>query len=101
MGQNYQKQFGTSINSTASLLSGGWTNTISSSSLTWYFNHETNEFSSGPNLLEGRYRHGSATCVDKVTAEKIPMVTGGYSNGWVILDSTELLINETWQSGTI
>merc|ERR1711956_116909 len=51
----------TSINSTVSLLSGGWTDATSTSPLTWYINHETNVFSSGPSLLEGRWGHGSAT----------------------------------------
>ena len=72
----------------------------SRSPLTWYINHETNVFSAGPSLLEGRRRHDSATIVDKVTKEKIPMVTGGIDNGGR-LDSTELLINGIWQSGTI
>ena len=36
------------------------------------------------------------SCVDKVTKAKIPIVTGG--NG--ASDSTELLINGQWQSGT-
>jgi len=85
----------TSINSTVSLLSGGDTGDYSP--LTWFFNHETQAFSSGPSLLEGRYAHGSATIVDKVTKAKIPMVTGGYANSE--LDSTELLINGMWQSG--
>jgi hypothetical protein len=88
----------TSINSTVSLLSGGSTSGNSYSPLTWYFNHETNVFSSGPSLLQGRNRHGSATVVDKVTKAKIPIVTGGYKSG--VLDSTELLINGQWQSGT-
>ena len=89
----------TSINSTVSLLSGGSTSANNYSPLTWYFNHETNVFSSGPSLLEGRKSHGSATIVDKVTKAKIQMVTGGkdYGGG---LDSTELLINGIWQSGT-
>ena len=86
-----------SINSTVSLLSGGYTS--ATSPLTWYFNHETNVFSSGPSLLQGRNGHGSATVVDKVTKEKIPMVTGGYGNSGR-LDSTELLINGEWQLGT-
>ena len=91
----------TSINSTVSLLSGGLTDANSKSPLTWFFNHETQAFSSGPSLLEGRNRHGSAsTIVDKVTKAKIPMVTGGYGNAGR-LDSTELLINGMWQSGTI
>ena len=91
----------TSINSTVSILSGGLTDATNFSSLTWYFNHETNVFSSGPSLLEGRYGHGSATIMDKVTTTKIPMVTGGFGHGFVRLDSTELLINGQWQSGTI
>ena len=89
----------TSINSTVSILSGGYTSASYYSPLTWYFNHETNIFSPGPSLLEGRYYHGSATCVDKVTKAKIPIVTGGYNGAK--LDSTELLINGQWQSGTI
>ena len=44
--------------------------------------------------------HGSATVVDKVTKAKIPMVTGG-RNYEGYLDTTELLINGMWQSGTI
>ena len=88
----------TSINSTVSLLSGGITSGTNYSPRTWYFNHETNVFSPGPSLLQGKYGHGSATIVDKVTKAKIPMVTGGW-NG-VRLDSIELLINGHWQSGT-
>ena len=67
---------------------------------TWYFNHETNVFSAGPSLLEGRRNHGSASCVDKLTKAKIPVVTGGTNNG-DYKRSTELLINRHWQSGTI
>ena len=91
----------TSINSTVSILSGGKTSATDYFPLTWYFNHETNIFSPGPSLLEGRREHCSATCVDQVTKAKIPIVTGGYGSGDVILDSTELLINEQWQPGTI
>ena len=90
----------TSINSTVSILSGGQISFTAHSRLTWYFNHETNIFSDGPSLLEGRNRHGSATCVDKVTKAKIPIVTGGYGNSNVPVDSTEMLINGQWQSGT-
>ena len=88
----------TSVNATVSLLSGG--TTLTDSHPTWFFNHETQAFSFGPSLLEGRNAHGSATVVDKVTTAKIPIVTGGSGNNG-ILDSTELLINGMWQSGTI
>ena len=88
----------TSINATMSILTGGQTSVHYFSPLTWYFNHETETFSSGPSLLVGRHGHGSATVVDKVTSAKIPIIAGG-GNG-VALNSTELLINGQWQSGT-
>ena len=92
----------TSINTTVSILSGGWTsNYVWTSSLTWYFNHDTGVFSSGPSLLEGRSSHGSATNVDKVTKARIAVVAGGLSSNLDSLDSTEMLINGQWQSGTI
>ena len=91
----------TSINSTMSIMSGGETSAVFYSTLTWFFDHETNVFSSGPSLLLGRRRHGSATLVDKVTKVKIPMVTGGHSNvNGIYTRISELLINGMWQSGT-
>ena len=94
----------TAINETVSILAGGETYANDSSQLAWYFNHETRVFSPGPNLLEGRAEHGSATFVDKVTKAKMPVVTGGHNryinNGdGSVLSSTELLINGQWQSG--
>ena len=92
----------TSVNATISILSGGETSTRSYSPLTWYFNHETLVFSSGPSLLEARKSHGSATIVDKATKAKIVVVTGGQQKNWTLfMQSTELLINEQWQTGTI
>ena len=91
----------TSINLTVSILSGGTTMANEYSPLTWYFNHETNIFSDGPSLLQGRKGHASETCVDKVTKAKIPIVTGGYGTSNVPMDSTEMLINGQWHSGTI
>ena len=88
----------TAINETVSILAGGETYANDSSPLTWYFNHETQVFLPGPNLLEGRAEHGSATFLDKVTKAKMPVVTGGHNryinNGdGSVLSSTELLIN--------
>ena len=71
----------------------------SASAKTWYYNHDTETFTSGPDLLEGRQNHGSALNVDKVTKSKIPVVTGGWNSNR--MDSTELLINGQWQTGTI
>ena len=92
----------TMINDTVSILSGGWANADPASTQTWYYNHVTETFISGPDLLEGRNGHGSAINLDKVTKAKIVVVTGGHSghNGH-IMDSTEMLINGQWQTGTI
>ena len=89
----------TTINDTVSILTGGATSSHSYSPNTWYYNHETEVFTAGPDLLEGRRDHGSATNVDKVTKVKTPIVTGGYNGGY--MKSTEMLINGLWQSGTI
>ena len=89
----------TKFNSKVSIMSGGETSSTDFSPLTWYFDHETQDFTSGPSLLEARKNHGSATCVDKVTQEKIPIVAGGYGNNWKQLDSTEIFIGGQWQSG--
>ena len=99
----------TSINDTVSILSGGTLGNYSASNYfstqTWYYNHESQSFTSGPNLLVGREAHGSATNVDKVTKAKVAVVAGGWNGGGgdstIRMDSTELLINGQWQTGTI
>ena len=99
-----QKHAITSINQTVSILSGGTTLANSASSKTFYYNHDTEIFTSGPTLLEGRRLHGSATIEDKVTKAKIPVVTGGWKgelSAFETIDSTELLINGRWQKGNI
>ena len=90
----------TTLDDAVSIFSGGWYPiAYTYSSRTWYYNHDTEAFTSGPDLLVGRSNHGSATSVDKVTKVKIAVVTGGYKNG--NLDSTELLINGQWETGII
>ena len=92
----------TKISDKVSLLSGGDTYENSNSAQTWYYNHDTEAFTSGPDLLQGRTYHGSAVNVDKVTKEIIAVVTGGQMvNGTNYLDSTEMLINGQWEIGTI
>ena len=85
-----------------SIITGGNTSTPYITSETWYYNHEAKTFTSGPKLMEARSSHGSATIVDKTTKEKIPVVTGGYVDNklFQVTDSTELLIDGQWQTGT-
>ena len=89
----------TYVTETVSILSGGRPYDYMRS--TWYYNHETEKFTSGPRLLEDRIEHASATIVDKGgKKEKIPIVAGGQGAG-VKLESTEMLIEGQWQPGTI
>ena len=92
----------TSINDTVSLLSGGNTDADQATARTWYYNHVTEVFTSGPDLLVGRNGHGSAINLDRVTKEKIVVVTGGWKkHNRIKIDSTEMLINGQWQTGTV
>ena len=85
------------VNASTLIISGGFTNAISYSPLTWYFNHVTQKFHEGPSLMEGRRFHGSGTVLDQVTNQKIVVVAGGWNGNY--LDSTELLITGKWQQG--
>ena len=88
----------TIMNSTTSIITGGNTSIPDITSETWYYNHETQTFTSGPKLMVARSSHGSATIVDKTTKEKIPVVTGGYVDNklFQVTDLTELLIKGKW-----
>ena len=85
-----------SINSTVSIITGG-TDATSISNKTWYFNHESQEFQPGPNLLKGRYGHSSGTVTDQETKEKNTIIAGGRSSS--PLNSTEMLVNGEWMTG--
>ena len=91
-----------SINSTVSVITGGRTNT-NTNDKTWYFNHASQEFQSGPNLLKARYGHSSGSVTDQESKEKMAIVAGGIEgfgnlDSW-ILDSTEILLNGQWMTG--
>ena len=101
-----------SVNSTVSIISGGRTSTCTTTYLcidrysdqTWYFNHATQEFQPGPNLLEARRYHSSGTITDQETKEKLVVVAGGKSKSGVSVwsyytDSTEILLNGNWVIG--
>ena len=64
------------VNSFTSIISGGRTEDNSCSHLTWYYDHITQEFQTGPSLIKGRRDHTSGTIVDHGTDESIVVVTG-------------------------
>ena len=90
-----------SVNSTTSIISGGYGAGFSQSPLTYYYNHLTQIFTSGPSLNQGRINHASGTVKDKKTKEKFVVVTGGYTTGYTTgyTDSTEILVDQHWQTG--
>ena len=96
------------VNETTSILTGGCTDGIGVEQFrnlnkTWFFNHVSQQFQTGPHLITGRYDHTSATMQDKVTMENIVAVFGGFKGTTpdAYLDSVELLINgeSEWQQG--
>ena len=89
----------TKVNQSTSIISGGWTSAASYSDRTWYYNHETQSFVEGPQLIHPRILHGSATIMDTITNALLPIVAGGYDGSR--MDTTEILIDNQWQPGKI
>ena len=87
-----------SINLTVSIITGGVTNIETYSDKAWYFNHASQEFQPGPNLLEAREYHSSGYVTDQQTKEKMAIIAGGYGIN-SDLDSTEILLNGQWMTG--
>ena len=93
-----------SINSTVSIITGGYTNAAYPNNYvdkTWYFNHATQEFQPGPNMLEARSGHASGTITDQESKEKMVIIAGGESSAWPpgLRDSTDILLNGQWVTG--
>ena len=87
-----------SINNTVSIITGGSSHAYSPHHEgTLYFNHVTQEFIPGPNLLEDRRGHASGTITDQETGERIVVIAGGKNSYY--LDSTELLLDGEWHAG--
>ena len=94
------------LNLSTSMIIGGYYYENSSqaySDKTWYFDHRTEKFSDGPNLLERRFKHTAGVVKDSVyTEEKRVVVVGGQNkeNGiFTSLKSVEWLVSGTWEQG--
>ena len=65
--------------------------------ITYYFDHSSQQWSSGPSLIIGRYGHAAFLVTDEVSNENIVVVAGG---GYLeSLNSTELLHDDKWIEG--
>ena len=87
------------INKTCSLLIGGRTNGLEFASV-YYFEHEGENWSQGPDLMQLRCSHAAGLVTDETTYDEFVIVTGGEYNG-IILDSTEILVDNQWHLGKI
>ena len=89
------------INSTCSMVIGGYDEEVEHSASTFYYDRSEGEWITGPILIQGRNRHAAGIVTDEVTDEDIIVVTGGsYSpDSWFDLDSTEILQDGEWVQG--
>ena len=91
------------LNLSTSMIIGGYYYENSSqaySDKTWYFDHRTEKFSDGPNLLERRFKHTAGVVKDSVyTEEKRVVVVGGSNSISIFLKSVEWLVSGTWEQG--
>ena len=89
------------INSTCSMVIGGYGEEVEHSASTFYYDRNEGEWITGPILIQGRNRHAAGIVTDEVTDEDIIVVTGGsYSpDSWFDLDSTEILQDGEWVQG--
>ena len=86
------------INSTCSMVIGGYHNPDSFAS-TFFYDHNEDEWITGPSLMQARDSHAAGIVTDEVTGEHFVAVTGGYYSD--TLDSTEILQDREWVQGII
>ena len=105
------------INSTCSMVIGGmdenWIMTLlltgtECTASTYFYDHNEEEWITGPNLIQARHDHAAGIVTDEVTDENFVAVTGGYysasgyyQEGYSSLDSTEILQDGNWVQGNI
>ena len=91
----------TTLNSSTSILTGGGYSTDPFSKKTYYFDHNTDTWNSGPDMTQGRRWHATGIIKDSVTLTEHIVVAGGcFINP---LDSVEIMFNgdNFWTAGNI
>ena len=86
------------INGTCSMLIGGTLTGNIEIKSTFYFQHEGQIWTQGPDLIQAREDHAAGIVTDEKTLEKFVVATGGEVNG-IWLDSTEILMDHLWNNG--
>ena len=88
------------INKTVSVLIGGYTSESVILQVVFYVEHEDKNWSQGPELIQARTCHAAGLVTDEAKYDEFVIVTGGEYNG-IMLDSTEILIDNQWHLGKI
>ena len=83
------------INSTCSMIIGG----VGQLSGSLFYDHNEEEWITGPSLMQARMNHAAGIVTDEVTDEHFVAVTGGYAD--VFFDSTEILQDGEWIQGKV
>ena len=86
------------INNTFSLLIGGRMPGHVTLPTVYYFEYEGKNWSQGKDLMQARAGHAGGIVTDETTYDEFVIVTGGGYNG-IMLDSTEMLIDNQWHLG--
>ena len=89
------------INSTCSMVIGGFTggSSFSYSISTFFYDHNEGDWINGPSMIQGREWHAAGIVTDEVTDESFVAVTGGFY--YSTLNSTEILQDREWVQGKI
>ena len=88
------------IDNALSMLIGGSRMGNVATQTTHYFDHQSHNWTQGPDLMQARWGHAAGIVTDQVTNEELVIVTGGDRYG-ILLDSTEMLLNNQWHQGKI
>ena len=67
---------------------------------TYFYDHNEEEWITGPSLMNARESHAAGMVTDEVTSEHFVVVTGGKDSSFY-LDSTEILQDGEWVQGKI
>ena len=86
------------LNDSVSMIIGGcWTNHAS----TFYFNQQSQQWTPGPQLIEGRQGHSAGLYINQTNDEKFIVVSGGLNDYGSAVDSVEILnvAENIWNKG--
>jgi hypothetical protein len=91
------------INSTCSMVIGGEQGEANDyySALTFFYDHNEEEWINGPSLMQERYDCAAGIVTDEVTGEHFVAVTGGINDDSSYLNTTDILQDGEWVQGKI